>query len=380
MGLHDEAAELGHEEIRLNLGDEHDPAPAPEHKPVRSGFGFAESVAFALRAIRPRRREASTADAVGSRVRAASGVFPSLRTNLAPFDKLRVTTRVGHRPRRWTTMLARVTLSLSKGAETDAPSRDAASAFLDELYREVARRFSTAIRMRPSATRAASTRRSPASASKGGRTSSPACGPARRSSCAAIPRTRTTPTRSACGSAACSSAFVNREHRGAHRAEHRRRRALRRRGDGGHRRRHAQLRHQRLRHARARRRAARSRRRAAPRSATTCCARSSATRRCATRSARCSIAIDAGPQHAGRARHRPREVAVLPVSGRRARARGRREDASCSTRCARWRTTSTTRSCGGSSRSACASTARTARSTPASAPRSTRRSRPANGT
>ncbi|MEA2689477.1 MAG: preprotein translocase subunit SecF [Candidatus Eremiobacteraeota bacterium] len=48
MGLHDEAAELGHEEIRLNLGDdepradgdikldlEHNPvAPEPEHKPV----------------------------------------------------------------------------------------------------------------------------------------------------------------------------------------------------------------------------------------------------------------------------------------------------------------------------------------------------------
>jgi preprotein translocase SecF subunit len=36
MGLHEEAAELGHEEIRLNLGDEHDheAAPQPEHKPV----------------------------------------------------------------------------------------------------------------------------------------------------------------------------------------------------------------------------------------------------------------------------------------------------------------------------------------------------------
>jgi len=31
LGLHDEAAELGHEEIRLNLGDEPEPA-APEHK------------------------------------------------------------------------------------------------------------------------------------------------------------------------------------------------------------------------------------------------------------------------------------------------------------------------------------------------------------
>jgi preprotein translocase SecF subunit len=36
MGLHDEAADLGHEEITLNLGDEDTPAPAaePEHKPV----------------------------------------------------------------------------------------------------------------------------------------------------------------------------------------------------------------------------------------------------------------------------------------------------------------------------------------------------------
>jgi len=31
LGLHDEAAELGHEEIRLNLGDEPEPA-TPEHK------------------------------------------------------------------------------------------------------------------------------------------------------------------------------------------------------------------------------------------------------------------------------------------------------------------------------------------------------------
>jgi preprotein translocase SecF subunit len=39
LGLHDEAAELGHEEITLNLGDEHPAggeitAPEPEHKPV----------------------------------------------------------------------------------------------------------------------------------------------------------------------------------------------------------------------------------------------------------------------------------------------------------------------------------------------------------
>ena len=36
MGLHDEAEALGHEEIRLNLGDdaEHEAAPEPEHKPV----------------------------------------------------------------------------------------------------------------------------------------------------------------------------------------------------------------------------------------------------------------------------------------------------------------------------------------------------------
>ncbi|MDB5069739.1 MAG: hypothetical protein JWM87_850, partial [Candidatus Eremiobacteraeota bacterium] len=47
MGLHDEAAELGHEEIRLNLGDDEPradgdfhidlnkpTAPEPEHKPV----------------------------------------------------------------------------------------------------------------------------------------------------------------------------------------------------------------------------------------------------------------------------------------------------------------------------------------------------------
>jgi preprotein translocase SecF subunit len=35
MGLHDEAAELGHEEITLNLGDEHEPAaPEPEHKTI----------------------------------------------------------------------------------------------------------------------------------------------------------------------------------------------------------------------------------------------------------------------------------------------------------------------------------------------------------
>jgi len=33
LGLHDEAAELGHEEIHLNLGDE-EPAPAPEPKPT----------------------------------------------------------------------------------------------------------------------------------------------------------------------------------------------------------------------------------------------------------------------------------------------------------------------------------------------------------
>ncbi|HEX3467244.1 MAG TPA: protein translocase subunit SecF [Candidatus Elarobacter sp.] len=33
LGLHDEAAELGHEEIRLNLGDE----PEPEHKPIEHG-------------------------------------------------------------------------------------------------------------------------------------------------------------------------------------------------------------------------------------------------------------------------------------------------------------------------------------------------------
>jgi preprotein translocase SecF subunit len=33
MGLHDEAAELGHEEITLNLGDEH-PAAEPEHKTI----------------------------------------------------------------------------------------------------------------------------------------------------------------------------------------------------------------------------------------------------------------------------------------------------------------------------------------------------------
>jgi hypothetical protein len=37
MGLHDEAADLGHEEIRLNLGDEEAPAaesqqPEPQHK------------------------------------------------------------------------------------------------------------------------------------------------------------------------------------------------------------------------------------------------------------------------------------------------------------------------------------------------------------
>ncbi len=34
LGLHDEAAELGHEEIRLNLGDEPAPEHEPEHKPV----------------------------------------------------------------------------------------------------------------------------------------------------------------------------------------------------------------------------------------------------------------------------------------------------------------------------------------------------------
>ena len=35
MGLHDEAAELGHEEITLNLGDEPEPAaPEPEHKTI----------------------------------------------------------------------------------------------------------------------------------------------------------------------------------------------------------------------------------------------------------------------------------------------------------------------------------------------------------
>ena len=33
MGLHDEAAELGHEEIHLDLGDE-EPAPVPEPKPI----------------------------------------------------------------------------------------------------------------------------------------------------------------------------------------------------------------------------------------------------------------------------------------------------------------------------------------------------------
>jgi hypothetical protein len=34
LGLHDEAAELGHEEIRLDLGDEGEPAPAPESHPT----------------------------------------------------------------------------------------------------------------------------------------------------------------------------------------------------------------------------------------------------------------------------------------------------------------------------------------------------------
>jgi preprotein translocase SecF subunit len=34
MGLHEEAAELGHEEITLNLGDEPAAVPEPEHKPV----------------------------------------------------------------------------------------------------------------------------------------------------------------------------------------------------------------------------------------------------------------------------------------------------------------------------------------------------------
>jgi preprotein translocase SecF subunit len=34
LGLHDEAAELGHEEIRLDLGDEHEPAPEPEQHPT----------------------------------------------------------------------------------------------------------------------------------------------------------------------------------------------------------------------------------------------------------------------------------------------------------------------------------------------------------
>jgi hypothetical protein len=33
LGLHDEAAELGHEEIHLDLGDE-EPAPPPEPKPI----------------------------------------------------------------------------------------------------------------------------------------------------------------------------------------------------------------------------------------------------------------------------------------------------------------------------------------------------------
>jgi hypothetical protein len=33
MGLHEEAAELGHEEIRLNLGDE----PEAEHETPHSG-------------------------------------------------------------------------------------------------------------------------------------------------------------------------------------------------------------------------------------------------------------------------------------------------------------------------------------------------------
>ncbi|MDQ6926781.1 MAG: hypothetical protein M3154_11170, partial [Candidatus Eremiobacteraeota bacterium] len=35
MGLHDDAANLGHEEIRLNLGDDEPaPAPEPEHKTI----------------------------------------------------------------------------------------------------------------------------------------------------------------------------------------------------------------------------------------------------------------------------------------------------------------------------------------------------------
>ena len=34
LGLHDEAAELGHEEIRLDLGDEGESTPAPESHPT----------------------------------------------------------------------------------------------------------------------------------------------------------------------------------------------------------------------------------------------------------------------------------------------------------------------------------------------------------